>query len=103
MSARIKISNNSSALSVTGPDSVTLSTGSFPAAYHTSLISIFNATDGAAFICNPTDTPGINGNYIPASGSLLIGPFTREDAELQIYCEGSGNIYYSYQLIFSEK
>jgi hypothetical protein len=103
MAASIKISDTGSALELF-ENAVTLPLDNFPSQYQTSMVSIYNGTDNNLWINKAgTESPANTGLLIPTGQSLLVGPLKREDAELVLYGLGSGDIFFTWLLVFSEK
>jgi len=102
MTSFITLSAQAAGLGVTGPDDVTLDITTWLTKHPTALVTVYNGTDDVAFICAAGETGGENGRLIPSGGSLIVGPIKREEGELVIHALGSGNIYYSFNMIGSE-
>ena len=102
MAARIRLTAGDT-IAVNNEDA-TLDLAAWTTPEPTALVNVSNATDAAAWV-NPagTLTGAPTGCLIPAGGSLTLGPLSRTDCELVIYCPGSGDIHYSFSPVFSEK
>jgi hypothetical protein len=100
MAASIKISDTSAPLELFENVAVL---PQFDEAFGTAMISIYNGTDNNAWInAAGTESPTVTGLLIPTGQSLLVGPISRDDSELVIYGLGSGDIFFTWLLVFSE-